>query len=74
MSSFELTLTKNIPAPPKVVFEAWLDPKALTQFMIPKGGGSVSKAESAGRVGGDFLIVMKAGETLVLDTLSRTVA
>lgn len=58
----ELSLTKIIPAPRKVVFEAWLDPEALAKFMRPGEGMTVPKAESDARVGGNFLIVMKAGD------------
>jgi uncharacterized protein YndB with AHSA1/START domain len=62
MSTFELTITKTIPATPQVVFEAWLDPEALAKFMTPMEGMTVPKAEADARVGGDFLVVMKAGD------------
>ena len=62
MSTFDLTITKTIPASPQTVFEAWLSPKALASFMTPAAGMSVVKAESDGKEGGAFLVVMKAGE------------
>jgi uncharacterized protein YndB with AHSA1/START domain len=62
MSTFELTITKTIPAAPQVVFDAWLSPEALAKFMTPMEGMSVPKAESDAREGGDFLVVMKAGD------------
>ena len=63
MSNFELSITRTIKAPRSQVFDAWLDPKALARFMTPGPGMTVPKAESEARVGGSFLIVMKAGDT-----------
>jgi len=60
--NFELTISKTIPAPPKTVFEAWLDPKALAKFIKPMEGMSDCDVEADTREGGSFLIVMKAGE------------
>ena len=62
MSTFDLKITKTIPAAPETVFNAWLDPAALAQFMKPMDGMTVPKAESDPRVGGNFLVVMQAGE------------
>ncbi len=59
---YELSITRVINAPRKTVFEAWLDPEKLAKFMIPGPGMSVPKAESDAKVGGEFLIVMKAGD------------
>lgn len=58
----ELTVRKTIPASKKAVFQAWLDPKALAQFMRPAEGITAPKVETDPRVGGKFLIVMRAGE------------
>jgi uncharacterized protein YndB with AHSA1/START domain len=60
--TFELTVTRTIPAPRKEVFEAWLSPQALQRFMCPAEGMTVPKVEVDARVGGSFLIVMAAGE------------
>ena len=60
--SFELTVTKIIPAARKVVFEAWLDPRALARFMKPMEGMPDCKIEVDPREGGSFLIVMMVGE------------
>lgn len=62
MSTFELRITRTIPAPPKAVFEAWTSPEALAKFMLPAPEMSVSKAESDAIVGGSYLVVMKAGD------------
>jgi uncharacterized protein YndB with AHSA1/START domain len=52
---------KLVPAPPRVVFEAWLDAEALRRFMCPAPGSSVSRVECDPRVGGKFLIMMNVG-------------
>jgi uncharacterized protein YndB with AHSA1/START domain len=57
-----LTLTKIIPATPQVVFQAWLEPRALAKFMCPAEGVTIAKVETDPRVGGKFLIVMKVGD------------
>ncbi len=58
----ELTLTKIVPASTETVFNAWLDPKDLAQFMRPAPGMGAPTVEVDGKVGGKFLITMKAGE------------
>ncbi len=60
-STPDVTLVRTIPAPPRQVFEAWLDERALLRFMCPADGSSVSKVEVDPRVGGQFLIVMNVG-------------
>lgn len=62
-STPKVLVERIIPVPPRQAFEAWLDPKALRQFMCPAPGASVSRAESDPRVGGKFLIVMTVGGT-----------
>jgi uncharacterized protein YndB with AHSA1/START domain len=53
-----LVIERLIPAPPRVVFDAWLDPEALQRFMCGGPGVSVTRVECDPRVGGKFLIVM----------------
>lgn len=60
-SAQKLLIERLIPAPPRMVFEAWLHPEALRRFMFGVPGSTVSRAECDGRVGGDFLIVMNVG-------------
>jgi uncharacterized protein YndB with AHSA1/START domain len=55
-------IERIIPAPPRVVFEAWLDVKALQRFMCGGPGVRVRKVETDPRVGGRFLIVMIVGD------------
>lgn len=58
MSDLSLTVKKTIPAPVEKVFNAWLDAGTLAKFMIPAPGVTVPRAESDGREGGRFAIVM----------------
>lgn len=53
-----VVIERLIPAPPRVVFEAWLDREALQRFMCGGPGVRVTRAECDPRVGGKFLIVM----------------
>lgn len=62
MAEYETTVKKVVPAARERVFDAWLDPKALARFMTPGPEMTVPKAESDGRVGGSFLILMKSGD------------
>jgi uncharacterized protein YndB with AHSA1/START domain len=50
-----------MPAPREVVFEAWIDPEGMQEWMCP---GDVVSAEAIMdvRVGGSFRIVMKRKE------------
>jgi uncharacterized protein YndB with AHSA1/START domain len=60
--TLELTVTQIIPAPRKDVFEAWLDPAALAQFMKPGEEMGDARVEVDARQGGSFLIAMQAGD------------
>jgi uncharacterized protein YndB with AHSA1/START domain len=54
-------IERLLPAPPRTVFDAWLDPEALRRFMCPMPGTRITHAECDARVGGRFLIVMNIG-------------
>ena len=59
MSELELTISRTIPAPREKVFNAWLSPKILAQFMnTPMGGTAQSKVTNDPVKGGHFSIVM----------------
>jgi uncharacterized protein YndB with AHSA1/START domain len=53
-----VVIERLIPAPPRVVFDAWLDAEALQRFMCGGPGVRVKRVECDPRVGGRFLIVM----------------
>ena len=39
MTDLTVNLSKTIHAPIEKVFDAWLDPKTLSQFVLPMRGG-----------------------------------
>ncbi|MBO0663180.1 SRPBCC domain-containing protein [Jiella sp. MQZ9-1] len=53
-----LKLTQQVDAAPERVFDAWLDPKMISRFMLTGAGTGVAKAETDPRVGGRYDIVM----------------
>ena len=55
-----LVVRRFIPVPRERVFQAWLDPLSLSQWMRP-GGATDATAEVDPRVGGKFRIVMIEG-------------
>ena len=62
MSDISLTVSRTINAPAKAVFDAWLDPEMLKQFMIPGDSMIVPSANTDPTVGGRFEIVMRNGD------------
>jgi uncharacterized protein YndB with AHSA1/START domain len=73
-----LVVRRIIPVPRERVFQAWLDPESLAQWMRP-GGATDATAEVDPKVGGRFRIVMiegakryeHTGEYLVIDPPKR---
>jgi uncharacterized protein YndB with AHSA1/START domain len=61
-ASHTLTVDRSVPGPINDVFDAWLDPAALSEFMTPGPGMSVSLAEVDPVVGGRYKIVMRLGD------------
>lgn len=62
MNDLNLTVERTIKAAPADVFNAWLNPEMLRQFMMPAAGMSVGKTTNDPTEGGRFEIVMLAGE------------
>ena len=62
MPELSLSLSRDIKAPIKAVFSAWLNPITLARFMIPGEGVTVPSVENDPQVGGQFTIVMKVGD------------
>jgi uncharacterized protein YndB with AHSA1/START domain len=80
MKELELTVTRTIPAPREKVFDAWLSPKMLAQFMKPVSTmTSPSKVTNDPVKGGHFTILMisegrelpHTGTYLEIDPYSR---
>ncbi len=64
MNELSLTCTRHIKAAPQDVFEAWLDPAKMAQFMSPRPEMHVREATSDARVGGRFFVMMVADRDL----------
>jgi uncharacterized protein YndB with AHSA1/START domain len=62
MSELELTVSHKISAPREKVFNAWISPDMLGQFMRGKKEHRVARAETDPVKGGRFLIVMATAD------------
>jgi len=61
MTDLTVNVKKIIHAPIERVFDAWLNPKMLSLFMMPMPGMPESDVENDVREGGSFTITMHAG-------------
>ncbi len=62
MTDLTLNISKIINAPIEKVFDAWLNPKMLSQFMMPMPGMPEPEVENNVQEGGSFTITMHAGD------------
>ena len=65
MTDLTVRIDKTVNAPIEKVFDAWLDPALLTQFILPAPGMSQPEVENDPREGGNFTIVMHVGDDRV---------
>lgn len=68
MNDLTVNLTKTINAPAEKVFDAWLDPAMLAQFILPMPGMPHPEVENDAREGGNFSIIMQVGEDKIPHT------
>ena len=68
MNDLTLSVEKNICAPIEKVFDAWLNPEMLTQFILPMPGMPQPTVENEAKQGGSFAIVMHVGENKIPHT------
>lgn len=68
MTDLTVSLNKEINAPITKVFDAWLDPKTLSQFILPMPGMENSEVTNNVREGGNFEIIMKVGDEKIPHT------
>ena len=68
MNELTLTVSKTINAPIEKVFDAWLDPEMLVQFILPMPGMPHPEVENNPQQGGSFSIIMHVGENKVPHT------
>jgi len=62
MTDLKVNVSKVINAPIEKVFNAWLNPDTLSQFMLPMPDMPNPKTEIDPKVGGSFAIYMQVGE------------
>lgn len=62
MSELSLTTSKVINAKIERVFDAWLDPALLTQFILPAPGMPQPETTNTPKEGGNFEIIMDVGD------------
>ena len=68
MTDLSLNISKTINAPIEKVFDAWLDPLMLTQFILPAPGMVQPQVENDAREGGRFSIIMQVGDERIPHT------
>jgi uncharacterized protein YndB with AHSA1/START domain len=68
MTDLRVNISKTINAPIEKVFDAWLDPLMLTQFILPAPGMAQPQVENDAREGGRFSIIMQVGDERILHT------
>ena len=62
MTDLAVNVSKTIDAPIEKVFDAWLNPETLSQFILPMPGMPQPHTETDAREGGNFTIVMQVGD------------
>ena len=68
MSDLTVNVTKIIHAPIEKVFDAWLNPETLSQFILPMPGMPQPQTETDAREGGNFTIIMQVGDDKIPHT------
>ena len=68
MSDLTLHVSRNINAPIEKVFDAWLDPSMLAQFILPMPGMPRPQVENKPEQGGSFTIIMHVGDNKIPHT------
>jgi len=68
MTDLTVTVGKTINAPIEKVFDAWLDPETLSQFILPMPGMPQPQTETDVRVSGNFTIIMQVGDDKIPHT------
>ncbi|NNE86510.1 MAG: SRPBCC domain-containing protein [Silicimonas sp.] len=61
-TDLKLEITRTIAASPEAVFDAWLNPEMLAQFMTPMPDVIIPEATADAREGGRFKVVMRVGD------------
>lgn len=65
MSAYSLQVKKNFSVSAEMIYDAWLDPNAIKEFMRPGETVSIPDPILNAKVGGSFLFNMHAGENIL---------
>lgn len=68
MTELKVNIEKTIAASIEKVFDAWLNPKTLSKFILPITGMEQAQVKNDAREGGNFEIIMQVGENKVPHT------
>ncbi|NOX93193.1 MAG: SRPBCC domain-containing protein [Gammaproteobacteria bacterium] len=68
MTDLMLSVTKIIHAPIERVFDAWLNPETLSQFILPMPGMPQPQTKTDACEGGNFTIIMQVGDEKIPHT------
>jgi len=68
MTDLTVNVTKIVHAPIERVFDAWLNPETLSQFILPMPDMPQPQTETDAREGGDFTIIMHVGDDKIPHT------
>ena len=68
MTDLTVNVTKTINGPIERVFDAWLNPEMLSQFILPMPGMPQPQTETDAREGGGFTITMQVGDDKIPHT------
>jgi uncharacterized protein YndB with AHSA1/START domain len=68
MNDLTLSVKKTINASTEDVFDAWLDPGLLAQFILPMPGMPQPQVENDPVQGGNFTIIMQVGDNKIPHT------
>lgn len=60
-----IQVTRRFDVPPERVFDAWIDPSKVREWMMAPGAGEITRMEIDARVGGKFsFVVRRRGEEI----------
>jgi len=68
MTDLIVNISKTIQAPIEAVFDAWLNPDMLSQFILPMKGMPQPQTENEPHEGGRFTIIMQVGDEKIPHT------
>ena len=68
MTDLIVNISKTIQAPIEAVFDAWLNPDMLSQFILPMKGMPQPQTENEPHEGGEFTIIMQVGDEKIPHT------